>query len=69
MAGGSGEPSDSGVAVKRCEMCKGEGEVDGYFEEDACTCCREGGCGPGTGCGCWHQGKEFPDCKGTGMKP
>ena len=61
---------DMGLSVesRRCEKCKGEGYVGGYFEKGACTCCREGGCGESTGCGCWHQGKECSQCHGTGER-
>ncbi|KKK47733.1 hypothetical protein LCGC14_2518040 [marine sediment metagenome] len=52
-----------------CTVCKGEGEVGGYFEKDACYCCTEGGCGPGSGCGCWHQGENCGHCGGTGLEP
>ena len=50
-----------------CGKCKGEGEVGGYLD-DACTCCTEGGCGPGTGCGCWHQGEVCDHCDGMGVE-
>ncbi len=57
------------MSEKACKDCHGDGEVGGYFEEDACYCCREGGCGPGSGCGCWHQGEVCPRCHGTGVEP
>ncbi len=51
-----------------CSKCRGEGEVNGYLE-NACVCCGGGGCGPSTGCGCWHQGETCDHCGGMGIEP